>query len=54
VLDPERIPAGIRNKLPGLGIGDVHPLDLFRISWKNPDPSTSCPEISDRQLNESA
>lgn len=35
VRDPERIPAGIRTKLPGLGIGNVHPLSLFRISWKN-------------------
>jgi hypothetical protein len=33
--DPERIPAAIRNKLPGLGMDDVHPLNLFRISWKN-------------------
>ena len=33
--DPERIPAGIRNKLPGLRMDDVHPLNLFRISWKN-------------------
>jgi cysteine synthase len=33
--DPEKIPAGIRNKLPGLGMDDVHPLNLFRINWKN-------------------
>jgi len=33
--DPEKIPGGIRNKLPGLGMDDVHPLNLFRISWKN-------------------
>jgi len=33
--DPERIPAAILNKLPGLGMDDVHPLNLFRISWKN-------------------
>jgi cysteine synthase len=33
--DPEKIPAGVRNKLPGLGMDDVHPLNLFRISWKN-------------------
>jgi cysteine synthase len=33
--DPEKIPAGIRNRLPGLGMDDIHPLNLFRISWKN-------------------
>jgi len=33
--DPDRIPAAIKNKLPGLGMDDVHPLNLFRISWKN-------------------
>lgn len=33
--DPDRIPSGIRKNLPGLGIDDVHPLNLFRIGWKN-------------------
>ena len=33
--DTEKIPAGVRNNLPGLGMDDVHPLNLFRISWKN-------------------
>ncbi|HEX7611351.1 MAG TPA: pyridoxal-phosphate dependent enzyme [Candidatus Limnocylindrales bacterium] len=33
--DPEKIPAGIRNKLPAVGMDDINPLNLFRISWKN-------------------
>jgi cysteine synthase len=33
--DPDKIPAAIKNRLPGLGMDDVHPLNLFRISWKN-------------------
>ena len=33
--DPEKIPAAIREKLPGLGMDEVQPLNLFRISWKN-------------------
>jgi cysteine synthase len=33
--DPEKIPAAIKAKLPGLGMDEVHPLNLFRISWKN-------------------
>jgi len=33
--DPRGIPAAIRKNLPGLGLDDVHPLNLFRISWKN-------------------
>ncbi|MBM3312281.1 MAG: pyridoxal-phosphate dependent enzyme, partial [Candidatus Aminicenantes bacterium] len=35
----DKIPEAIRNKLPGVGMDDLHPLNLFRISWKN-DPST--------------
>jgi len=30
--NPERIPAGIRTKLPGMGIDAVHALNIFRIS----------------------
>ncbi len=33
--DPDKIPASIREKLPGLGMDEVHPLNLYRISWKN-------------------
>ena len=37
--DPEKIPAAVKAKLPGLDMDDIHPLNLFRISWKN-DPHT--------------
>jgi len=33
--DPAKIPAGIRQKLGGVGLWDVDPLNLFRITWKN-------------------
>ncbi len=33
--DPERIPGKIRDKLRGIGLWDLHPLNLFRITWKN-------------------
>jgi len=33
--DPASIPADIREKLGGVGLWDVDPLNLFRISWKN-------------------
>jgi cysteine synthase len=33
--DPEGIPTTIRKNLPGLGLDVVHPLNLFRIGWKN-------------------
>jgi len=33
--DPETIPARVRKKLPGVGLWDVNPLNLFRITWKN-------------------
>ena len=32
---PETIPEKIREKLTGVGLWDVNPLNLFRISWKN-------------------
>ena len=32
---PERIPESIKAKLPGVGLWDVDPINLFRISWKN-------------------
>ena len=32
---PETIPEAIQNKLPAVGLWDVNPLNLFRITWKN-------------------
>jgi cysteine synthase A len=37
--DPSLIPATIRTGLENIGLWDVHPMNLFRISWKN-DPNT--------------
>jgi len=34
-MHPEQIPDSIKKKLPGIGLWDVNPLNLFRISWKN-------------------
>jgi hypothetical protein len=33
--DPASIPEGIRERLGQVGLWDVDPLNLFRISWKN-------------------
>ncbi|MGA2624112.1 MAG: pyridoxal-phosphate dependent enzyme [Bacteroidota bacterium] len=33
--DPAKIPASIKKKLSKVGLWDVNPLNLFRISWKN-------------------
>ena len=33
--DPSRIPAFIREELKSHGLWDLHPLNLFRITWKN-------------------
>ena len=33
--DPDKIPEKIREKLKNVGLWDVNPLNLFRISWKN-------------------
>jgi len=33
--DPAKAPAAIREKLGGVGLWDVNPLNLFRITWKN-------------------
>jgi cysteine synthase len=38
--NPETIPAPIQNKLKSVGLWDVNPLNLFRITWKN-EPKTS-------------
>jgi cysteine synthase len=32
---PDRIPASIQSKLKGVGLWDVNPINLFRITWKN-------------------
>ncbi|HTP60053.1 MAG TPA: pyridoxal-5-phosphate-dependent protein subunit beta, partial [Spirochaetia bacterium] len=33
--EPERAPARVREALRGVGLWDVNPLNLFRISWRN-------------------
>lgn len=33
--DPSKIPAKIVQKLKGIGLWDINPLNLFRITWKN-------------------
>ena len=33
--DPSKIPAKIVDKLKGIGLWDINPLNLFRITWKN-------------------
>jgi len=33
--DPAKIPAKIKEELKGIGLWDIHPRNLFRISWKN-------------------
>jgi cysteine synthase A len=33
--DPDLIPAKIKQELKGIGLWDVHPRNLFRITWKN-------------------
>ncbi len=38
--NPELIPAAITEKLPGVGLQDVDPSNLFRITWKN-EPAAS-------------
>lgn len=35
MMDPARIPAGIVNELKHIGLWDLHPRNLFRITWKN-------------------
>jgi len=37
---PERVPEGIKKKLEDVGLWDVNPLNLFRITWKN-EPKAS-------------
>lgn len=35
VADPEKIPGRIRDELKQIGLWDLHPRNLFRITWKN-------------------
>jgi len=35
MLQPEAIPAGIVEELRQIGLWDLHPRNLFRITWKN-------------------
>ncbi len=37
--DPGLVPADVRQKLQGVGLWDIDPLNLYRITWKN-DPET--------------
>lgn len=37
--DPTKVPKAIQEALKGIGLWDLHPLNLFRITWKN-DPVT--------------
>jgi len=38
--NPDLIPAGVKKSLTSIGLWDLHPLNLFRITWKNePVPS---------------
>ena len=33
--DPSKIPAKVKEELKSIGLWDVHPRNLFRITWKN-------------------
>ncbi len=40
MLDPSRVPDKIKEELKGIGLWDLHPRNLFRITWYNePKPS---------------
>ena len=39
--DPSLIPAKYKDALSSIGLWDVHPLNLFRITWHN-EPLASC------------
>jgi cysteine synthase len=40
MLDPSKVPAKIKEELKGIGLWDLHPRNLFRITWYNePKPS---------------
>jgi cysteine synthase len=33
--DPSKIPANVKDELKKIGLWDIHPRNLFRITWKN-------------------
>ncbi len=35
MANPDMIPVGIRNELSNIGLWDLNPRNLFRITWKN-------------------
>ena len=35
MANPEKVPAGIKKELKDIGLWDLHPRNLFRITWKN-------------------
>jgi cysteine synthase len=39
--NPSLIPEAVKSKLKGVGLWDINPLNLFRITWYN-DPKTGC------------
>ena len=43
--DPDQIPQEIREKLKTVGLWDVNPLNLFRISWKNEQKESFIMEV---------
>jgi cysteine synthase len=38
--DPQRVPAAVRDRLRTIGLWDVHPANLYRITWRN-EPADS-------------
>ena len=38
--DPSKVPAKVKEELAGIGLWDVHPRNLFRITWHN-EPKSS-------------
>ena len=38
--DPSQIPAKVKEELAGIGLWDLHPRNLFRITWHNEARST--------------
>jgi len=35
MANPEKVPTGIKKELKDIGLWDLHPRNLFRITWKN-------------------
>jgi cysteine synthase A len=35
MIDPTKVPTKVREELAGIGLWDIHPRNLFRITWKN-------------------